>query len=171
MILATGLLFSCSHPAGKQNGEPGSQALKDSAVKYNREIVRTEMQEMDDYAARHHWTMKSTSSGLLYQIYQEGKGPMPVAGDMVSVRYSMNLLNGDLVGKPGTVTLLEFEIGKRQVIRGLEEGILKMNAGSRARLIVPSHLAYGLLGEEAVPSGSAIVIDVGLEAVTAVQKK
>ena len=128
------------------------------------------MQEMDDYAARHHWTMKTTSSGLRYWNYREGKGPLPVEGDLVSVRYSMNLLNGDPVGKPGSVTVLEFEIGKRKVIRGLEESVQLMNAGSRARLIVPSHLAYGLLGEEAVPSGSAIVIDVELMAVRPAKK-
>lgn len=136
--------------------------MKDTVEKYNRAIVQTEMQEIEDYAARHHWVMEKTPSGLRYMICRKGTGPMPVAGDLVSVRYRMNLLNGDPVGRSDSVTAIEFGIGKRNVIRGLEEGVIQMNAGSRARLIVPSHLAYGLLGEGDVPSGSAIVFDVEL---------
>ena len=56
-----------------------------------------------------------------------------------------------------------FEIGKSRVVNGLEEGVLLMKKGGRAKLIVPSHLAFGLLGDPGkIPARAVLVYDVEL---------
>jgi FKBP-type peptidyl-prolyl cis-trans isomerase len=46
---------------------------------------------------------------------------------------------------------------------GLEQGILMMQEGDKARFILPPHLAHGLLGDEnMIPARSIIVYEVEL---------
>ncbi|MDP1621599.1 MAG: FKBP-type peptidyl-prolyl cis-trans isomerase [Bacteroidales bacterium] len=132
-------------------------------INYNREVVKTENQEIDDFIARYRWDMMKTQTGLRYMIYENGHGNHARQGDQVSIKYKINLLTGDLVFQSDTGSTVILEIGKRKVVSGLEEGILQMQQGDRAKLIVPSHLAYGLLGDMAsIPAGATLVIDVEL---------
>ncbi len=121
---------------------------------------------MDDYIFRYQWVMKNTETGLRYMIYRNGDGHYPKEGDTVTIKYSVNLLNGDLIYRSDTATPYAFILGKRNIVSGLEEGIMLMNAGSRSKLILPSHLAFGLLGDMSkIPSRAVLVCDVEICAI------
>ncbi len=89
--------------------------------------------------------VKTTPSGLQYEVLTEGKGPKPTAGDQVTVHYSGKLIDGTVFdssvdrGEPAT-------FGVTQVIPGWVEALQLMNAGSKWRLFIPSQLAYGPQG-------------------------
>ncbi|KAG0942794.1 hypothetical protein G6F57_003827 [Rhizopus arrhizus] len=56
---------------------------------------------------------------------------------------------------------IEFKLGKRKLVKGIEDGIDGMCAGEVRRLLIPAHQAYGDLGlSNLVPPNSAIVVDV-----------
>jgi FKBP-type peptidyl-prolyl cis-trans isomerase len=64
----------------------------------------------------------------------------------------------------------EFLIGQSDVEAGLEEGIRLMRTGDRAKLILPSRLAFGLLGDgKKIPPGATLVYDIELVAQKAPQ--
>jgi FKBP-type peptidyl-prolyl cis-trans isomerase FkpA len=145
--------------------------LGDSVVTFNNHVVKTEIQEIDDFIHRYHWEMEKTQTGLRYMIYQKGSGPEPKQGDSVTINYRINLLNGDPVVKSDNKTNFSFLLGKRDVVSGLEEGVMLMKRGSRAKLIVPSHLAFGLLGDMAkIPGRAVLVYDVELNAINQSKK-
>ena len=68
-------------------------------------------------------------------------------GDRVAVHYEGALLDGTLFdssvqrGQP-----IEFLLGEGQVIPGWDEGIALLSVGDKARLLIPSDLAYGSRG-------------------------
>ena len=88
--------------------------------------------------------MKTTGTGLKYHIEEQGKGIYPEPGDKVHVHYTGRLLDGRKFdsshdrGQP-----LPFTLGARQVIQGWDEGIALLNEGGKAKLFIPSELAYG----------------------------
>lgn len=94
--------------------------------------------------------VKTTPSGLQYEVLEQGNGPKPAAGDRVTVHYTGKLIDGTVFdsseerGEPAT-------FGVNQVIPGWVEALQLMNEGSRWRLFIPSALAYG-------PSGAGGVI-------------
>ncbi len=155
------MLISCNSTGQQSGSEPPSRLLEDSVAAYNQELVRAESQEIDDFILRYQWSMKKTATGLRYMIYKQGDGRLVKPDDMVSIRYKINLLTGESVLRSDSVAFITLLMGRRQVVSGLEEGVLLMKQGSKAKLIVPTHLGYGLLGDKAtIPAGAAIVFDV-----------
>lgn len=107
--------------------------------------------------------VKTTASGLQYEVLVEGDGPQPTAEDQVEVHYTGKLIDGTVFdssvdrGIPAT-------FGVTQVIPGWVEALQLMKAGSKWRLFIPSNLAYGPTGTPGGPIGpnSTLIFDVEL---------
>jgi FKBP-type peptidyl-prolyl cis-trans isomerase len=86
--------------------------------------------------------VKTTISGLQYEVITEGSGKKPVATDNVTVHYHGTLLDGTVFDSsverndPAT-------FGVSQVIPGWTEALQLMNEGSKYRLYIPQELSYG----------------------------
>ncbi len=106
--------------------------------------------------------VKTTASGLQYEVIKEGDGPQPTAADQVVVHYTGKLIDGTVFdsseerGTPAT-------FGVSQVIPGWVEALQLMKAGSTWRLFIPSALAYGPQGAGGVIGPNpTLVFDVTL---------
>lgn len=106
--------------------------------------------------------VKTTASGLQYEVIQEGSGEKPAATDQVTVHYEGKLIDGRVFdssikrGQPAT-------FGLNQVIKGWTEGLQLMPKGSKYRLYLPSELAYGAQqAGELIEPNSTLVFDVEL---------
>ena len=84
--------------------------------------------------------VKTTASGLAYQVLKEGNGATPTATDLVQVNYVGKLIDGTVFdeskGKP-----VEFQVN--QVIKGWGEMLQLMKVGEKVKVVIPQELAYG----------------------------
>jgi len=106
--------------------------------------------------------VKTTASGLQYQVLTEGTGAKPTsATDNVTVNYKGTFLDGTEFdnsytrGQPATFAL-------NQVIPGWTEGLQLMSTGSKYKFWVPYNLGYGINGRQGIPGGSLLVFEVEL---------
>jgi peptidylprolyl isomerase len=107
--------------------------------------------------------MKTTASGLKYQMLKQGTGTVsPKATDTVKVHYHGTLLNGTVFdssvdrGQPISFPL-------NQVIAGWTEGLQLMKVGDKFKFEIPANLAYGENSPSpAIPPGSTLVFEVEL---------
>ena len=89
--------------------------------------------------------VKTTASGLQYEVMKEGTGAMPKATDKVTTHYHGTLLDGKVFdssvnrGQP-----IDFPCNG--VIQGWQEALQLMKVGSKWKLFVPYNLAYGERG-------------------------
>ena len=89
--------------------------------------------------------VKTTDSGLQYEIITAGNGPKPKLSDKVKAHYAGTLLDGsefDSSYKRGQPS--EFPVSG--VIAGWTEALQMMSVGSKWKLYIPSNLAYGERG-------------------------
>ena len=107
----------------------------------------------------------TTASGLQYIEEVAGTGRQAQAGDKVSVHYTGMLDDGTVFdSSQGRGQPIEFVLGVGQVIPGWDEGIALMSTGGKARLIIPSELAYGAQGAGGgvIPPNATLTFDVEL---------
>lgn len=105
-----------------------------------------------------------SGSGLMYIIEKQGEGKRPNTGDNVSVHYNGTLLNGSKFDSSYDRNQpIDIPIGVGKVIKGWDEGIMMLNEGGKAKLIIPPALGYGEGGyPPVIPPGSWLVFDVEL---------
>jgi FKBP-type peptidyl-prolyl cis-trans isomerase len=106
--------------------------------------------------------VKTTPSGLQYEVIREGTGPSPADTNTVKVHYVGTLLDGTPFdssrdrGEPATFPL-------NGVIRGWTEGVQLMKTGSLYRFWIPYTLGYGEQGAgDKIPGGSLLIFEVEL---------
>jgi len=132
------------------------------------------------YIADNKLTVKETADSLDYVITTPGTGPTPTPGDTVVVNYTGKFITtgkvfdtsikdeavkAKLQMQPGrTYAPIHIPIGQKKVIQGWDEGLMLLNKGAKATLIVPSSLAYGErgAGNGIIPPYAPIAFDVEL---------
>lgn len=103
-----------------------------------------------------------TVQGVTIDDRKIGAGRVVKNGDSVGVRYIGKLQNGkqfdaNKKGKPFT-----FKVGKGQVIKGWEIGVVGMSIGGERRLTIPPSLAYGSKALPGLPANSQLTFDIKL---------
>lgn len=144
----------------QDNRKPVSEG---TLVRINKYLVGKDADVIRAYLKRRNWAMEVTETGLWYQIYQHGTGDQAQTGKIASINYKVSLLDGTLCYSSDSLGVKKFRIGKGGVEKGLEEGILMMRVGDKARFIMPPHLADGLIGDQdRIPPRSIILYEVEL---------
>ena len=109
--------------------------------------------------------MEKTESGLKYKISKKGSGPNAKKDDLLSVHYSLQLVDGSEIDSSFTRgDPIEFTCGVGQVIKGWDEAMQLLNKGSKAILVIPSELGYGAIGagNGVIPPNATLIFDVEL---------
>ena len=93
----------------------------------------------------------TTPSGLRIIDVKPGTGPVPHAGQTVTVNYTGWLFVDGKKGKKFDSSLdrsepFSFTLGRGQVIKGWDEGVATMHVGGKRTLIIPPELGYGASG-------------------------
>ncbi len=109
--------------------------------------------------------VKTTATGLQYQVVKAGTGAKPKATDTVKVNYTGTTLDGnvfDSSAKNGGP--ISFQVN--QVIPGWTEGLQLMNVGGKYVLWIPGNLAYGAKGTPGGPIGPNAMLKFEVELVS-----
>jgi len=122
----------------------------------------------------------STPSGLYYINEREGTGDFPNDSDIIVFSYVVRNLDDyiylnnykdtavlyDIYGlnKPTThfAPTAEQFLSNKIKPKGLIEGLSKMKEGGKARLIMPSSLAFGANGNGQIPQYTSLIYDIEL---------
>lgn len=103
-------------------------------------------------------------AGVKVEEITLGTGVRAERGAVVTIHYRGLLHRGDQFrssydeGRP-----LRIHLGRREVIAGLERGIVGMRVGGRRCLVISPHLAYGAAGVPGViPPNTVVIMEVEL---------
>ena len=157
------LQFSCTEPIVED--EPNRNWSKEQSIAMNSNFSTEEIKEIDNYLKRHHdWKMTKTGTGLYYMIYRDSLvGDTVKGGDFVTINFEVSLLNGDICYTSKEKGPEKLQVEKSDIESGLHEGLKYMTRGDKAKFILPSHIAHGLIGDtEKIPPLSPVIYDIEL---------
>jgi FKBP-type peptidyl-prolyl cis-trans isomerase len=148
----------------RNNVAPVSEEqLRRELIEHNKFQHKAEKERIQAFVDSVKWPMQETGTGLRYWIYETSSGIQAKEGDRAFITYTVSMLNGEELyrtdaNKPG-----QFTIGQDNVETGLHEAIQLMRLGDKAKLILPSHLAFGLTGDsEKIPQKATLLYDIQL---------
>lgn len=151
-------------PRGKLSEQVFAGRVNDYAKKMMEGLAKQEPVRIKNYIAHEKLSVKQSPDSLFYQITQPGTGPNVAAGDTVVVNYVGHFLNGKIFDtsiKDTAVQAKKYEpmhpykpihvvAGAHMVVPGWDETLLLLNKGAKATVVMPSKLAYGPNGFQAV---------------------
>src|SRR5690554_379991 len=149
--------------------------FNDLANASQKEQTDKDIKLLEDYISDNNLNATKTESGLFYVIEEEGDGPEVEQGNTVAVNYTGYVLDGTVfdtsieeVARENNTFMegrpyepIEFQVGAGRVIPGWDEGLQYLKKGSKAKLLIPSTLAYGdRQASEVIKANSVLVFDV-----------
>jgi len=137
-------------------------------AKYKAEMIKEGAKnkaEGDAFLAKNRTApgVKTTASGLQYQVISQGTGARPGPEDTVQINYTGTFVNGEVFdasakhNPPGPAS-----IPLAGVIPGFREGLQLMQVGGHYKLFIPSTLAYGAEPRPPMPPNATLIFDVTL---------
>ncbi len=109
------------------------------------------------------WELTKTGTGLRYYVYEKGEGPSPKRKQTAEIEYVVSLLDGTECYRTEADEYQELRVDQSEVETGVQEAIKLLKVGDRAKLIIPSHIGHGLLGDsDKIPPLTTLVVDIYL---------
>jgi len=136
-------------------------ALFEQQKQQHDKLRQAEKDSLILYLQRNRIDTQPTASGLYVITETEGNGNQPVKGNTITVNYKAFLTDGKVFESTDREPL-QFILGKGTIPKGLEEGLLSMRKGGKARLIIPSHLAFGEYQTGTLPPFTTLIYEVEL---------
>jgi len=96
-------------------------------------------------------------SGVVSKDLHVGSGPLPRAGDYVTIDYTAKAVGKTYETTQGKAPL-RFQLGKGDVIDGLDQGVAGMKLGGTRLITIPPDLAFGDLAMEGLPPDSSLLV-------------
>ena len=166
LLILLFVLCSCQS-APVEQVKPADNSNAETFVRVNKLMLKKDKELIKTYIKRHNFSMTETESGLWVEVYKPGKGANATNNKTVKIKYTVELLDGTKCYSSDSLGIKEFVVGAGRVESGLDEGVLNLKVGSKARLILPPHLAFGLSGDsKKIPPRSIIVYDIELLSVS-----
>jgi FKBP-type peptidyl-prolyl cis-trans isomerase FklB len=137
--------------------------LQEERMKKQAELGKINMDEGKAFLAKNgkRKGVKTTKSGLQYEVLKAGTGASPKATDEVETHYKGTLIDGTVFdssykrGKP-----VSFPLNK--VIPGWTEALQLMKTGGKSKIYVPSDLGYGPQGPPKIGPNATLIFEIEL---------
>ncbi|MCL2434970.1 MAG: FKBP-type peptidyl-prolyl cis-trans isomerase [Lentimicrobiaceae bacterium] len=148
-FLPFSLFLSCNNPPATGVIQTSTIITEDTNpfILGNQKILELENEDIELFLKRYQWNMTQTNTGLRYETTRKGTGANISIGETVTLEYRTYLLSGKEIYNSKDDGKKQFMVEKSEEIAGLHEAVQLMSGGAEARLIIPSHLAYGASGD------------------------
>ena len=112
--------------------------------------------QIETYLKKNNIECQRSSSGLYYNIINEGEGRTIQFKDVVSFKYTGKLLDGTTFDKK--TKPIEYKV--EQLIGAWKEIMLELKEGGEAYLISPPQLGYGTHDLDDIPPNSILIFEI-----------
>lgn len=160
VLIAIALMGCNGCSEQKPTAEVNYDQIQNELIQARKAEHAAEMKKIQEYISENKWPMVQTPTGVHYWIYELGGGVKAKTNDLVIMDYTIHLLDGTLCYKTDSITPATVRIGMDNVESGIHEVLLYMSEGDRARVILPSHMAFGYTGDSnKIPQNASLLYD------------
>ncbi len=155
-------LASCECSSSHQVQESPKKATSThTSVEAQRDFLEKERESIHAYIKDRDLEMERTGTGLYYEILEDADSETFVeADDLVDFEYDIYLMNGTLIYSWTEDGIKTLKVDKEDGELGMHESLKLLGLGDKGRFILPSHLAFGVGGDQyKVPPKTPLVYE------------
>lgn len=137
---------------------------KENMMTASNYVAKSEEKEIDSYVKRRGWDdkIKRYDNGLRLWQYEKGTNVAVEYEDEVIISYNLQSIAGKDIYNNVLDTVV---VGKNMPNVGVDKALLHLNYGSKAILILPSHIGYGFIGDDnRIGTNMILVYDIEVKA-------
>ncbi len=156
IFFSISLIYCGDKPKQFTNEE--MKQYREPMIRVNKIMVDNDSILIANYCKRRSWTMQVSKTGFWYRIENPTNILSIVEGNLVSLRYKIELLDGTICYSSDSLGVKTFRVGKSSEPQGLDQAVRLLKKNDKMILILPPHLAFGLIGDEKrIPARSILV--------------
>lgn len=133
------------------------KAMKEREAK-SKEIAATANKFFEDFKVKP--GVKTTKSGLMYQVIKAGSGATPNVDDVLTLKFVASFTNGEVFDSMAKNNPVQFPV--RGLFPGWEEAARLMKVGGKYKFVFPANLAFGDKGSGPIPPNAPIIFELEL---------
>ncbi len=140
--------------------------LNEAQKKKIKELQAKNLKEQNEFLVKNakKQNIKTTKSGLQYEIIKQTKGKKVKPESIVVMDYKASLIDG-YVFDDTKARKAPAHLSMVNIVDGLKEGLLLMREGAHFKLYIPSKLGYKDVQMRDIPPNSLLIFDVELKKV------
>ena len=169
LSLLFAVAFLSCHSCKQKRKKPSNAevaAYQEHLLAINKIVVEHLADSIKKTNEQKHLGLSMSKTGLWYKIYHVGKGDSAKSNQVATISFDVRLFNGKHCYTTDSTGPKNIVIGRSGLESGLEEGLQLMRVGDSALLVLPPHLAHGLLGDQKkIPRMAIITYNVILQAI------
>ncbi len=134
--------------------------LEENQRKQEEELAKLkeeELKKLDEYIKTNNIKVAPTNSGLYYIELKKGKGEKIGINYVAKVHYRGELVDGTVFDSSEGKEPIQVTVGMGEVIAGWDEALQMMQKGAKAKIILPSSIAYGKQQAGPIPPYSTLI--------------
>jgi gliding motility-associated peptidyl-prolyl isomerase len=162
LLVCVMAMVSCECSSAREPvKEQETQATIRDNIQAQKDFLEKERESIDAYIKDRDLAMQRSGTGLYYQLLiDSAAGKMVEPGDVVDFEYEIYLMNGTLIYTSEEDGVRTLKVDKEQAELGVHESLKLLGLGDKGRFILPSHLAFGVGGDqERVPPKTPLVYE------------
>lgn len=134
---------------------------EEERMEVQRDFLRKERESIDAYIKDRNLKVERTGLGMYYTLIKDSSAAeMVETEDVVEYEYDISMLNGSVLFTSKQLGNGRIKIDKQDAEIGLHESLKKLGLGDKGLFILPSHLAFGVAGDQdRVPPKTALVYE------------
>ena len=162
------LLFSCKHSYQKRIIDKPNDNVSNFFINANKKIIQNEEQSIDSLLGFSNIPFIKDSTGIRifidYSDLNTDISNYPKEANLVTARYNCVVFDDvNTLLDNRLIDTISFKIGYSKQMRGLNYAIKLLQIGDKAKIIIPSYLAFGMSGYgKTVPPYSTLLLNVEL---------
>lgn len=147
------LVFCCTACINVAPRRPISQrtaTVLSRTIEQKKELIAAENAFIESFMAKDTSVVYRTSPYGFWYFYNkkvQTTDRVPVKGDVVTFEYSISDLYNTIIYSKDELGIKNYTIDREDFIPALQEGLKLMKVGETVTFIIPSHRAFGLVGD------------------------
>ncbi|HEU4469705.1 MAG TPA: FKBP-type peptidyl-prolyl cis-trans isomerase [Flavisolibacter sp.] len=139
--------------AGQRDKDAMARFKSDTAAQAQ---LQRDNRIIEEYLRTNNIQTQKSPWGVYVQVLNPGQGPKPAPGKFVSVQYKGYTFDGKVFDSG----VYPIQVGMGGSIKGFEDGVIQLSKGGRAKIFIPSVLAYGAAGNQGIKPNENLAFDI-----------